>query len=67
MLPSEMKEYCATLKRFQIKVNVRLKNESQQIQGRVTGIESKHFLLEQDANKKPLSLSYVTVANITNA
>jgi hypothetical protein len=66
MSPQEIKEYCTRVQPYQLKVKVRLKSQYETMVGTVSGIDHRHFLLKTEAQRDPLRVSYVTVANITN-
>jgi small nuclear ribonucleoprotein (snRNP)-like protein len=66
MSAEEMRQFCQSISPFGLRVEIRLKNGSDLVSGKITTVDRDSFSLMTDA-QETMSLRYVWVARIKNA
>lgn len=66
MSAEEMRQYCQSISPFGLRVNVRLKDGSEAVCGKITSVARDGFSLVTDSNEI-MSIRFAWVARIKNA
>ena len=67
MSSEEMRDFCQSLCNFKVRAQIRLKNGTELLLGRITGVEAERFEFRSDGDDVVQHLRYAWVARIKSA
>lgn len=67
MSPEEIRSFCEAVKPYQLRIQVRMKQDSIPLVGKITSVEPERFQITTEDDQLQRTLRYAWVARIKNA